>query len=357
MGQYSHGGDIYGNIGVLYDFSVNTNPLGMPQEIKDALIKNIDQYSAYPDPKTRDLVREISLHEKVKEEYILCGNGAADLIYRLCYAIRPKRALILAPTFSEYEKALVQVGSTVSYYHLKEENDFVLDEGILSELNSKPSLSLDSDFCSDIDILFLCQPNNPTGRLIEKGLLESILKLTRDNNIIVVMDECFLDFTNEESTVSYISSMDNIIVLKAFTKMYSMAGLRLGYMMTSNMDILDKSRDAAQHWSVSIPAQVAGIAALSCVAWQEENRRIVKEERDFLMKSLKSLGVKAYLSDCNFILLYSFLDLYSLLLDKGILIRSCKNFIGLNEKYFRVCVKNRQANIYLIESLKEILNG
>jgi threonine-phosphate decarboxylase len=169
MDKYGHGGDIYGNPGITLDFSVNTNPLGMPEEARRALISHIDEYSRYPDPECRELRAAIAKHENIPAEHILCGNGAADLIYRLCYAVKPKKALVCAPTFSEYELALEQAGCRITRYLLKQENMFAFTEDIERHLTP------------DTDMIFLCHPNNPTGRLIPGDILERILFCARKN--------------------------------------------------------------------------------------------------------------------------------------------------------------------------------
>jgi len=345
MRRYEHGGDVYGNPHIELDFSVNTNPLGMPNTVREALIFHFDTYTRYPDSQCRELRSAISRHENVPEDYILCGNGAADLIYRLCYALRPCKALVLAPTFSEYERALEQVDCQVSYHFLKMENQFELTDDILGEITP------------DIDILFLCNPNNPTGRLVPSDLLESVLTRAKKNHTTVVVDECFLDFTAGESAKSYLEEAPGLIVLKAFTKIYAMAGLRLGYIIASDTELLDKTNAAAQCWSVSTPAQIAGLAALNCTGWIDKTRRLVVEEREFLRDSIGRMGITVYRSEANYLLLQSERPLYKPLLEKGILIRACENFAGLDASFYRIGIKKREENKRFLQALREVLNG
>lgn len=345
MGRYDHGGDIYANTGVKLDFSVNINPLGLPDSVRQALISRVDEFSQYPDPHCRKLSGAISCQEQVPLEWIVCGNGAADLIYRLCYAIKPRKALVCAPTFSEYERALQQVDCQVVYHHLTAENQFALTERIIEQLRP------------DIDLLFLCNPNNPTGQLIPRDLLQEILAVTKKNGCIVIVDECFLDFTDGVSVKGYLKDMPGLVILKAFTKMYAMAGLRLGYLLAADKTLLEKVRCGAQCWSVSMPAQIAGITALSLTGWQEKTRKMVVKERQYLSEALQKLGITVFPSSANFILFCWEGALYEPLLQKGILIRSCKNYIGLGEAYYRIGVKTRAENSLLIESIKETLHG
>jgi threonine-phosphate decarboxylase len=342
-GRFEHGGDIYGNPQVVLDFSVNINPLGMPDEVRRALVSHVDDCIHYPDPQCRELRAAIALHENVPEDMILCGNGAADLIYRLCFALNPRKALVCAPTFSEYERALEQVGCHVAHHVLKVENQFTLTADIVDRL------------APDIDVIFLCNPNNPTGRLIQDDLLERVLRRACQNSTKIVVDECFLDFTEGISTKRYLNEIPGLIVLKAFTKIYAMAGLRLGYLLCSNEELLNKVNAATQCWSVSVPAQIAGVAALSCDGWQDRICRIVTDERSYLSECLGKLGITVYASDANFLLLQSKLPLYEPLLNRGILIRPCENFRGLDASYYRIGIKTRHENIRLLQTLGEIL--
>ena len=341
MDKYEHGGDIYGNQNITLDFSVNINPLGMPDPVRQALISRVDEFSHYPDPHSRELSAAIARYENVRPDHVVCGNGAADLIYRMCYAAKPRRALICAPTFSEYERALEQSGCRITYYNLTAGNGFAFTDDIPEQL------------IPGIDMIFLCHPNNPTGRLIPQGLMERILNKAQTIRAIVVVDECFLDFTDGVSAKQYLEEMPGLVILKAFTKIYAMAGLRLGYLLNSDAGLLQKINAVAQCWSVSVPAQIAGVAALSCIGWVEDTQRLVAQERSFLYESLGEFDVERFPSDANFLLLRSRQSLYAPLLQKGILIRSCENFRGLDRSFYRIGVKTRDENSRLIRVIRE----
>ena len=345
MECYEHGGDIYGNPDVVMDFSVNTNPFGMPESIRQTFISRIGEFEHYPDPKCRELCAAIAGHELLPQEWVSCGSGAADLIYRLCQVIKPQKALLCAPTFSEYERALNQVECQITYHALSEENDFALIDEIIGDLEP------------DIQMLFLCHPNNPTGRLIPDTLLECILQKAKKNGTVVVVDECFLDFTGGISAKRFLAAMPELVVLKAFTKMYAVAGLRLGYLLASDKTLHMKLFAAAQCWSVSVPAQIAGVAALECSSLPGKTRRLIIKERRFLSDSLAKLGILVFPSDANFLLIKSKKPLYEPLLKKKILIRHCGNFRGLNDFYYRICVKTRTENKYLIQAIEEVIHG
>jgi len=341
--RFKHGGDIYSNHGVQLDFSVNTNPFGLPDPVREALIARTEDFSNYPDPLCRELCSAIASYENVKREWIICGNGAADLIYRICFALKPKKALVCAPTFTEYERALEQVGSEVIYHVLAANNGFDVTDELIDYI--RPGL----------DMLFLCHPNNPTGRLIPNNLMERIMVCAQQTNTIIVVDECFLDFTNGSSAKRFLPEVPGLCILKAFTKMYAMAGLRLGHMIASNTMLIQKINAAAQCWSVSVPAQIAGIAALNCEDWIDKTIRLISEERHFLSSQLEKLGIKVFCSDANYLLVHSKHPLYEMLLHKGIMIRSCENFRGLDSSYYRIGIKKRQENDFLIQTIKELL--
>ncbi|HVI40748.1 MAG TPA: aminotransferase class I/II-fold pyridoxal phosphate-dependent enzyme, partial [Anaerovoracaceae bacterium] len=257
-----HGGDIYSakeqlnklvNPPAILDFSANINPLGLPEGVKQALIDSVTSFDVYPDPLCRELISGLSNYEGVPGEWILCGNGAADLIYRTVYAVKPKKAMVLAPTFAEYEEALNAVSCHVIHYELHERNGYQVEEGLLDELEE------------DLDMLFLCNPNNPTGQLMTKEFLLKIIRRCKALGILLFLDECFNEFLEEPQEYSakeFLKVFDNLIILKAFTKIYAMAGIRLGHCISANGELLKKISEAGQPWSVSSPAQIAGIKAM-----------------------------------------------------------------------------------------------
>ncbi len=339
MERFEHGGNVDSDI--LYDFSVNTNPLGLPVGIKKILTENIDIFSDYPDPYCKLLIKKISESEDIPIEKIVCGNGAADLIYRLVRAVKPKRALLIAPTFSEYEKALAEAGCEIKYHFLQKGEDFRVTERLLDDLKN-------------VDMFFLCNPNNPTGNIVEPVLLQKIFCRCRQEKILFAADECFMDFVGSNQKYRLPIQSGNVVI-KAFTKIYAMAGLRLGYMIFGDYRLAEEVRRTGQCWSVSVPAQLAGEAALSEKEYVIKTVKLIEAERNFLYDSLCDLKIKAYPSRANFILLFNELPLDKLLKKERIAIRSCENFIGLNQNYFRIAVKNHDANAVLIDALKKIL--
>ena len=338
-----HGGDIYGGE-VELDFSANTNPFGTPQGILDAVQAALPEMHRYPDPYCRKLTRAISDFEGVPKEYILCGNGAADLIYAYCEAVRPNLAVELAPTFSEYALGLERVGSRVERYYLRQEKEFELDKEFLPYLDlMKP------------DAVFLCNPNNPTGKTIAPQLLERILSFCAKTEIKLFVDECFLDLSDTgESLKVFLAAHPNLFILKAFTKSYGMAGIRLGYCLCSDSRLLERMSKAVQPWNVSSLAQAAGVAALQEQAFLQKSKDLVAVERQWLKRELEKLGFRVIPSSVNYLLFQAPACLHTKLKAKKIAIRNCDNYFGLGPGWYRIAVRLHEENECLIRAMKEV---
>lgn len=345
MHRYDHGGDRFKYKGICLDFSVNLNPLGMPRQVKDAIVSHADAFEAYPDIYCHELCCAIAKHDGVRPENVLCGNGATELIYRICLVRKPRTTLLPAPTFSEYERAALLYGSRIRYHHLSSADQFALTGRILS------------DITPDIDLFFLCNPNNPTGQLADASLIEAIAARCDETDTLLVADECFLALTEGISCKPLLGKYKNLMVLDAFTKRYAMAGLRLGYVLSDDTRLIEALRTAGPCWNVSSVAQAAGIAALSCTEYEQQTRALLRAERFYLAGALEKLGLHVYPGQANYILFTCDTALEDALLSKGILIRSCANFEGLDQQFYRVCVMQHQQNLELIAALKEVLHG
>ncbi|MDO4305658.1 MAG: pyridoxal phosphate-dependent class II aminotransferase [Eubacteriales bacterium] len=345
MKKHIHGGNIYQYENCL-DFSANCNPLGTPESVIEAASESLRHIAAYPRVGCGPLREAIGQYENVPPENIICGNGAADLIFSLCRAVRPKNALLPAPTFAEYEQALRSCGDcTVEYYFLKEDEDFRLQSSFLEALHK------------ELDIVFLCNPNNPTGMLTNRELLLEVLKKCRELDILLVVDECFLDFvrnpgdyTLKEQLLQY----ENLFLLKAFTKRYAMAGIRLGYGLTGNRRLLQDMEAVTQPWNVSTVAQAAGIAALKEREYVEAGRQLVFRESLSLRKSLKKLGLQVFPSKANYVFFKGPEDFFESCVQEGILIRDCSNYPGLSKGYYRIAVRKPEENRRLVEAFTRI---
>ena len=356
--EYHHGGEqinCTAGDGII-DFSVNTNPLGLPESAKSAIKESLAVCEKYPDQncselrkKTAEKLRKTFNLSQLKEDRIVFGNGASELIQLAVQAVRPKKALIPAPSFSGYERALKSYGSEILYHNLSAGKEFCLDEGFLEKIeNSSP------------DMVFLCNPNNPTGKMIEPLLMQKTVNLCESKGIFLLIDECFIEFTSrsEESALRLINNCPHIIVLNAFTKIYAMAGLRLGYLVSSNLPLIQKINFLKPEWNVSGISQKAGEAVLDEKDYIEKTGELVKNEREFLTGELKALGFEVFGSDANFILIKNIVKpsekLDSLLLKRSFSVRNCANFRNLDETYYRLAVKTHTENEKLLSAIKEI---
>ena len=346
-----HGGDTEGYIlahgGEPLDFSANCNPLGIPESVPAAVLAAASKADRYPDPLCRRLRAAMSQKLGVAADWILCGNGAADLIFRLALSEKPKTALVTAPTFAEYELALSAAGCGVLRFFLEPGADFAVTEELLSWI--QPGLG----------ILFLCNPNNPTGLTVAPALLRRILDACHKSGTLLVVDECFNGFLDEpqrHTLKGALPEYDNLLILDAFTKLYGMAGIRLGYCMSCNMPLLERLRDAGQPWAVSSLAQAAGLAALSEDGYVDRARALVQAERAFLKDGLLKLGVGALYGEANYIFFHAeAAALPDRLRDAGILIRDCSNYPGLEKGWWRVAVRPREENLRLLDALSTII--
>lgn len=338
-----HGGDIYDG-GIALDFSANVSPLGTPRSVTDAIERALPELYRYPDPYCRALMQAISEYEGVPKDFILCGNGASELIYAYCEAVRPKRAMELAPTFSEYSLALRRTGCEIVRFALKQEENFDLRENFLPILAHE-----------ELDALFLCNPNNPTGRLIADDLLEEILRICREKNIALFVDECFLSLSDGGVDLTpSLSDVPQLFILKAFTKSFGMAGLRLGYGLSADEALLRKMSAAVPPWNVSTLAQAAGVAALGDAEFLEKNRTIIRAERPWLEEKLRKFGFRVCPSQVNYILFRGDVGLTEQLRARGVAIRDCANFEGLTSGWYRVAVRQYEENEQLIAAIRSV---
>lgn len=345
MNRYTHGGDVYSRH-IEHDFSANINPLGLPDAVLLKASESLRRCGSYPDPECRELIRAISEYEWFSARKIVCGNGAADLIYRIVCALKPRASLLCAPTFSEYEKALTEHGCAVRKHYLRRENGFALTEDILG------------DITPGTDILFLCTPNNPTGRTISPELMTRISERCRETGTFLVTDECFLDFVGGGKELSAKPLLnENSAVLKAFTKIFAMPGIRLGYALFGSAETAEKVAGTGQAWSVSTPAQAAGVAVLKLEDYIEKTAEIIGRERDYLSAGLRRLGLEVIPSEANFILFRCNEPLDKTLPERGIAVRNCANYDGLENGWFRTAVRLREENELLLAALREVLHG
>ena len=340
MKQLTHGGDWAGYRAEFgrdpLDFSANVSPLGLPGGVAKAITASLATADRYPDPLCRALREKLAVAEGVPAEWLLCGNGAADLIFRLALAEKPRTALEMA-------------GCTVERHFLREENDFAVTDAILDAVHP------------GIDLVFLCQPNNPTGQLARPALVEALLHKCEAVGAVLAVDECFLDFLPEGQSLSakhLLKNSKKLIILKAFTKLYGMAGVRLGYCLCADESRLARMQAAGQPWAVSGLAQAAGIAALDETEYVAQVRALIETQRPVLADGLRALGLRVIEGRANYLLFRASEALGAALRQKGAVLRSCGNYPGLDAGWYRTAVRteteNRQLLALLAETLPEV---
>ncbi len=371
-----HGGDVYRNK-VKYDFSINVNPVGMPQSVRDAAINAIDDAEKYPDIQCEPLRRAISGKLGCQPKNLVFGNGASELIpafLRFVCGKNSKKVMIPVPCFTGYEYAIDSVNACIGdisaeYFFLPgktDKNPFCLTSDVLPAFlerlrDVKPAACI------------ITNPNNPNGKLVERTVLEEIASECEKTGTWLLIDECFMELTGKADNYSFVPLLNRFpsaVVLRAFTKTFAIPGLRLGYCVTSCAEVAESLRKQLPEWNVSAPAHAAGFAAVHEDAYIKEAVRLICEERQYLAGELCALGFTVFPSDANFLLfrmpcanLYdatlivaqkSGANLYDALLDEGILIRDCRDIKGLGEGFYRIAVRTHTENEVLVTRIRQI---
>lgn len=334
----------------IIDFSANINPLGFSSKTRETIIKNLDRLSHYPDPECKEAKKEISHYFKIDYENIILGNGSTELIYLIVQTLNPKKVLIPVPTFCEYERALNNNNVSINFYKLKEKQEFLVSiDEIIPQL-------------AGIDLVFLCNPNNPTGTFLPKKEMLTLVKEVQKRKIFLVLDEAFIDLYEEESLIKEVKkNYDHLIILRSLTKFFGLPGLRIGF-VASSPKLIENLEAQKIPWSVNCLAQIAVREILRDEKFINKSKSFLLEEKEFFYQELSNIeGWKVYKPSANFIFIkllgnISSEGLMEQLAKKGILIRDCSNFRGLEEgKFIRVAVRTRKENIKLLKELKLIL--
>ena len=385
-----HGGNIYKifrekNIKEILDYSSNINPYGIPESLKKRITENLEILERYPDPDYIELRQKLAHLNKVDISNIILGNGAIEIIFLFMEVINPKKILIVSPTFGEYERAVkaterVEDSSIlgdsdkkkndknncgkqkieIEYFELKESDDFKLNiHNLKNELEKK------------YDLLIICNPNNPTGKFLKLSETEEILKECNKYNTKLFIDEAFIDFLKDgikESIINTKENKQNLFVTRAFTKFFAIPGLRLGYGVYFDKNLEKGISEKKEPWSVNNIAEMAGLTVLDDTEYIEKTLKWITKEKIYMYEKLNEInGIKAYKTEINFITVKIEDKLFSKelnvkilrekMLEYSILIRDASNFKFLDERFFRLAIKNRKNNTRVIEVLKEIFDN
>jgi len=349
----AHGGDIYRfaeEIRIperkVLDFSSPVNPLGVSKKIKAEIRKHLKYLHNYPDPRAGRLRKRLAQYHGINPEMILCGNGSTELIYLIARALTPQSVLVPAPTFSEYERAC-QISSKchAADFALQAEDNFAVDpDEFANAMQGKI-------------IAFLCNPNNPTGGLLGREDVKKIANAAKDLGCYFVVDEAFMDFCPDASVIRDVADNPYLIVLRTMGNFYSLAGLRVGYGVFP-LRFVERLKQFKEPWTMNNLSQRAAVVALRDRAFREETFALMQNEKRFLEKSFRRLGLACFPSDANFYLLKlnNAEEVIRVLGRKGILLRDCSNFRGLDSTYLRVAVKSHKDNSMLVRELTAFVN-
>ncbi|MCF6157999.1 MAG: threonine-phosphate decarboxylase [wastewater metagenome] len=345
----SDNNSIRGRNNDILDFSASINPLGYPKNVREAIWENFDDIMHYPDIDCSYLRRYIAREAGHSDDEIIVGNGSTELFYLIPRALRPVKGIIFQPTFSEFAEALKCSHTEVVHKMLREEDHFLFHYS--------------KDYFNDEEreIVFLCNPNNPTGQLVEGTVILNMAK--QHPRVTFVIDEAFMDFVHEPGKYSVLGeagTIHNIIVVRSLTKFYGFPGLRVGYLVASK-DTVKKMTEYKEPWSVNAFAQYAARAALEDKEFAMKSREFIMREQVYVFDELSRIsGLLPYPPVANYLFIkinisnMTSSSLCEQLLRCGIAIRDCSNFTGLNDKYFRVAVRTREENNKLIMALKNV---
>lgn len=356
-----HGGDldeisrIYGiKKEEIYNFGGNVNPLGLPQSVKEAIANNADAPTTYPDVSYVALREAISDYTGISSKHIMVGNGSTELISMCIKSIHPKKAVIVSPAYSEYLKEIKLIGGETELFPLQEKDEFMLN---IPEL--KKALT------DDIDMLVICNPNNPTGTYVTCQQTRDILTHCKAHNISVMMDETYVEFSNPAKNVSampLVEEFDNLFIVRGTSKFFACPGLRLGYGACSNKDIIEYINANKDPWSVNIFAELSGTVMFRDKDFINKSRNLINTERNKIFKELFDLdSVHIYDTQSNFFLLrlktdaVTSTEVFNKLINKKILIRDCADFPYLDNHFIRFCILDEKSNNLLLNELKNIL--
>ncbi|MGH8063820.1 MAG: threonine-phosphate decarboxylase CobD [Candidatus Entotheonellia bacterium] len=354
-----HGGNIYEvaqryklRSEAIIDFSSNINPLGPSPRVLRALRSHLRWISRYPEVHAHGLVRDLARFHGLPEETIVVGNGSTALIYRLPYALLTKNALVLHPTFSEYERAFGLGGCRIDLVMRDEAGGF-----------QPPWQRLFEALRRGYGVVILCNPNNPTGDVIAQEELTEFVEEAARLGTVVVVDEAFMDFQEDTTLKHEVLRRSNLIVLRSMTKCYALAGLRLGFLVASP-PLAKRVREADEPWAVSALAQIAGRESLKDRNYLRRTLALIATERQYLVDRVADIpGLVVYPSVTNFLLLkitrpgWDAPRLQQSLIRQRILIRDCRSFPGLGGGFIRIAVRGRTDNSRLLNALQHTLDG
>lgn len=340
----------------IISFSANVNPLGISYRLREGLMEHLDVITSYPDREYTSLRKCIADYTGTDYRNILVGNGSTELISLVIQIQHPKKALIVGPTYSEYEHEVSLGGGRSHYFRLKETDDFRLNPEELQEALSH-----------DIDLLVLCNPNNPTSSQTDRNSMRRILDACKEKGIFVMVDETYVEFSEAASQITAIPLTDyynNIIILRGISKFFAAPGLRLGYAICGNRQLLKEIDSKKNPWTINSLAAVAGEMMFQDEKYIQDTKALITAERQRICNILDNCpAVRYYPPHGNFILVrilrddITSMDLFEAAIRQGLMIRDCSTFPFLDNKYIRFCFMNPADNDALLRVLLDKLSS
>lgn len=338
----------------IVSFSANVNPLGFSPKAAEALKNNLDVISRYPDRDYTELKKAIASYTRAAAQHMILGNGVTELLSLFITITAPKKAVIVGPTYSEYEKDLNRLQCSISYIMAKESENFILTgEDIISRTPD------------DSELVILCNPNNPTSGALCKKELEKIAADYQRRNIFLLIDETYVEFSSRSDEITaadLTGAYDNLFILRGTSKFFATPGLRLGYALTSNQKILDKAAKTQDPWNINSAAELVGGVMFQDTDYIRLVRQTMDVEKDYICESLQTIpGIHLYPVNSNFVLVKLPKDsltsgeLFTILIRQGMMVRNCSTFPTLGQDFIRICFMSHADNERLVAAIKEAL--
>ena len=338
----------------IISFASNVNPIGISPKLRATLAEHIDDITGYPEREYTSLRKSIAEYIDSNFKNIIVGNGSSELISLFIQILKPHKALILGPTYSEYEREVSLAGGTSRYYRLDESRSFSVHVDSLAKQLSE-----------SIDLLIICNPNNPTSTAISRSDMRKILDLCKENGIYVLVDETYVEFAEDLNAITSIpltQYYNNIIVLRGISKFFAAPGLRLGYAVCGNRDLIKSVVGRQDPWSINTLAAVAGEIMFSDTDYISQTRQLIASERERICKKLDTFkDVNYYEPKANFILVkilndnVTATDVFEAAIQEKMMIRDCSDFPFLDNKYFRFCIMMPEQNDQLLKVIENLL--
>ncbi|MDD3222686.1 MAG: aminotransferase class I/II-fold pyridoxal phosphate-dependent enzyme [Clostridia bacterium] len=335
-------------------FAANVNPIGISPKLRATLAEHIDDITGYPEREYTSLRKCIGSYVNADFKNIIVGNGSTELISLFIKILNPQKALILGPSYSEYEREVTLTGGTSRYYRLDESNGFSVHVDLMTE-----------QLKQNIDLLIMCNPNNPTSTAISLADMRRILDICKEYGIYVLVDETYVEFADKIQDVTAIplaQYYNNIIILRGISKFFAAPGLRLGYAICGNRDLVKNVVSRQDPWTINTLAAIAGEIMFTDTDYIAQTRELISSERERICRELDTFsGLTYYKPQANFILLKILKDdvtaknVFESAIQKKLMIRDCSDFPFLNNKYFRFCIMMPEKNNELIEVIRELL--